>query len=287
MLQIGSWRVDLVNDCWLRMDGGGAFGLVPKVLWQRIIPADEDNLIPFATTCLLLRGYGHIAIVDTGIGYKLTDKQMQQWCIERPKGGLLEALALRGLSAEDVDTVINTHLHLDHAGGNTSLDEDGRLIATFPNAQYFTQAREYQDATEPNERTRATYMVENFVPLYEQGRLNLLDGDEEILPGVEGIVSRGHTPGHMSLRINGGDEHLGFVCDLASFAVHFERIGWMTAYDLEPLHTLENKRIWQSWALENEAMLVFPHDAARPICRAFERDGHLILEDIEENWLNS
>ena len=287
MIQLGDWRVDLINDCWLRLDGGGAFGLVPKILWQRHLPADENNLVPFAETCLLLRGHGHIALVDTGIGYKLPPKLELQWHIERPAGGLIETLSSLGVSEEQVDTVICTHLHLDHAGGNTKLDERGRPVPTFPNAVYITQEREYLDASQPNERTRATYQAENFTPLVESGQLKLLQGDGEILTGVEGIVTRGHTPGHMSVRISGGGRQLGFVCDLASLAIHFENLGWMAAYDVEPLHTLENKRRWQRWALENDAMLVFPHDVQRPICRAIEADGQFRLETLAERWVNA
>ena len=139
----------------------------------------------------------------------------------------------------------------------------------------------------PTNVRRATYLAENFTPLYEQGRLQLLQGDSEILPNVEGIVTRGHTPGHMSVRVSGGGEHLGFVCDLASLAIHFEHLGWMTAYDVEPLHTLKNKRIWQRWALEHEAILVFPHDVARPACRAVERDGRFKLQTLDERWVNT
>ncbi len=287
MFQLGEWRVDLINDCWLRMDGGGAFGLVPKALWQRLVSPDENNLIPFAETCLLLRGHGHIVVVDTGMGYKVSPKQQAQWHLERPSGGVLEALTALGVIADEVDTVICTHLHLDHAGGNTHYDERGQLVASFPNATYYTQEREFRDASQPNERTRATYLAENFTPLYEQGRLQLLEGDSEILPNVEGIVTRGHTPGHMSVRVSGGGAHLGFVCDLASLAIHFEHLGWMTAYDVEPLHTLENKRAWQRWAQEREAILIFPHDAARPACRAVEIDGRFTLRTLDERWVNA
>lgn len=286
MIRIGDWQVDLINDCWMMMDGGGAFGLVPKVLWQKHLPADENNLVPFSATCMLLRGYGHIAVVDTGMGYKVPSKLQKQFKMERPSGGLMETLNLMGVLAEKVDTVICTHLHSDHAGGNTKYDEQGQLVASFPNATYYVQEQEYSDAMRPNERTRATYQLENYSPLFDKGQLKLINGDTEILPGVKGTVTRGHTPGHMSVKVNGRGKHLGFVCDLASLAIHFENLGWMASYDLEPLYTLENKREWHQWALEHKALLVFPHDVNRPICQAREIDGKLVLINCNERWIN-
>ena len=286
MIHIGEWQVDIINDCWMRMDGGGAFGLVPKVLWQKHLPADENNLVPFSATCMLLRGNGHIAVVDTGMGYKVPAKHQRQFRMERPSGGLMETLSTLGVPAEEVDTVICTHLHSDHAGGNTKYDQQGQLVASFPNATYYVQEQEFLDAMRPNERTRATYQIENYSPLFELGRLKLLNGDTEILPGVKGIITRGHTPGHMSVRVSGGGKHLGFVCDLASLAIHFENLGWMASYDVEPLYTLENKREWHQWALKHNALLVFPHDVNRPICQAGEKDGKLVLTTYNERWIN-
>lgn len=285
-MQVGNWQVDLINDCWMRLDGGGAFGLVPKVLWQKHLPADEDNLVPFSATCLLLRGHGHIALIDTGLGYKIPPKMQSLWKIERPTGGLIEALQSLGLRPDDVDTVICTHLHSDHAGGNTELNDQGHLVASFPNATYYVQEREYQDAMQPNERTRATYDEGNYRPLMDQGLLTLLEGDEEILPGVEGIVTRGHTPGHMCVRISDGEDHLAFVCDLASLAVHFENLAWMAAYDVEPLYTLESKKTWREWVIEHQAIIVFPHDVNRPVCRAVATEGKFVLHTLNERWVN-
>jgi glyoxylase-like metal-dependent hydrolase (beta-lactamase superfamily II) len=132
----------------------------------------------------------------------------------------------------------------------------------------------------PNERTRATYMPMNYQPLVESGQMRLLDGDEEIVTGVRAVVTPGHTPGHMSVIVEHGNQHLMFVCDLASFAIHFEKLGWMTAYDVEPLITLETKRKWQQWAIETGATLIFPHDLHRPACRLTLQDGKPKLVDV-------
>jgi glyoxylase-like metal-dependent hydrolase (beta-lactamase superfamily II) len=286
MLQIGSIEIHLINDCTTLVDGGGAFGLVPRKLWQRYFTPDEDNLIPMCQTCLFVRAGDKNIVVDTGLGTKLNDKARRIWNI-RGEGGLIRGLGMLGIAPSDIDLVIDTHLHADHAGGNTSWDAAGKLIPTFPNAEYLVQRHEYEDAMQPNERTAATYLPMNYQPLVESGQMRLLDGDTEILSGIWGIVSRGHTPAHMSIRFEGGGKAAAFLCDLASYAVHFERLGWMTAYDVEPLQTLESKRIWQQWALENDALLIFPHDKKRPIGKLKRLEGDsLIFEAIDEPFVN-
>ncbi|MEO1166020.1 MAG: MBL fold metallo-hydrolase [Chloroflexota bacterium] len=175
MIKIGAIEIHLINDCMTYVDGGGAFGLVPRKLWQRYFTPDENNLIPMTETCLFVRAEGKNIVVDTGIGTKLNDKARRIWQIEN-EGSLLPSLKTLGVAPEDVDLVINTHLHVDHAGGNTYLDANGDLQATFPNAEYVTQRREYEDAMQPNERTAATYIPDNYHPLVETGQMRLLDG---------------------------------------------------------------------------------------------------------------
>lgn len=264
MFQIGNFRLHLINDSTIKVDPGGAFGLVPRVLWSPLMPPDENHLVPMIHNCLLVQAGGRNILVDTGHGHKLTDKQIAFMQLQRPQGGLLEGLARLGLSPATIDLVIDTHLHGDHAGGNTHYYEAGNIAPTFPNAEYMVQRREYEDAMHPNERTRATYFPMNYQPLVESGQMRLLDGDAEIAPGIWGHVTRGHTPAHMSIRFESNGQQALFVCDMASYALHFERLGWMTGYDVEPLETMESKRHWQKWALETGALLIFPHDPQRP-----------------------
>jgi glyoxylase-like metal-dependent hydrolase (beta-lactamase superfamily II) len=286
MLQIGNIEIHLINDCTTLVDGGGAFGLVPRKLWQRYFSPDDDNLIPMCQTCLFVRAGGKNIVVDTGLGTKLNDKARRIWNI-RGEGGLIRGLEMLGIAPSDIDLVIDTHLHADHAGGNTSWDAEGKIIPTFPNAEYVVQRREYEDAMQPNERTTATYLPMNYQPLVENGQMRLLDGDTEFVSGVWGIVSRGHTAAHMSVRFESGGKAAAFLCDLASYAVHFERLGWMTAYDVEPLETLESKRIWQKWALEKDAILIFPHDTKRPIGKLKRLEGDaVVVEPIDEPFVN-
>lgn len=282
MFQIGSIEVHLLNGGNVMVDGGGAFGLVPRILWSRHQPPNEQHMIPMCLNCLLIKADGKNILVDTGMGSKMPPKLVAQWQLTYPYGTLFEGLARLGLQAEAIDLVINTHLHADHCENNTKLGEEGSILPNFPNAEHVVQRREYEDAMHPNERTQATYILANYEPLMKTGQLRLLDGDTELLPGIEGIVTPGHTPGHMSVKISVGDEHLFFACDLATYSVQFEKLAWMTAYDVEPLVTLETKRKWQRWAIETNAIIVFPHDTTRLAARLTEDSGKPSLLALNE-----
>lgn len=261
MFQIGDLQIALINDGVVHVDAGGPFGLTPRVLYRSILEPDANNLIPMTLTCLLVRAAGKTIVIDTGLGEKLNDKMRANWGLDRSGGDLITGLARHGVKPDDVDLVIDTHLHADHCSGNTAfMPGTSEVRPTFPNAEYVVQRREYEDAMRPNERTRATYVPINYQPLVESGQMRLLDGDTEIVPGIYGIVARGHTPALMVIRFESGGQHAAFIGDLASYAIHFEKLGWMTAYDVEPLETLESKRRWQQWALETGALLIFQHD---------------------------
>ncbi len=286
MIQLGDLRIHLINDCQTRVDPGGAYGLVPRVLWSRYVQPDENQLIPTVQVCLLVQHGSENIVIDTGMGSRLSEKQIAMWQLTRPHGDLIAALGRLGVQPDDVNLVIDTHLHADHCAGNIRFDENGDLVPVFPKAEYVVQRREYEDAMRPNERTAATYNKDNWEVLMQNGQMRLLDGDVEIRPGVHCLVTRGHTPGHMSIRFESDGQHAAFLCDLATHAVHFERLGWMTAYDVEPLHTLETKRLWQKWALETNAILIFPHDVNRSIGRLSQSDdGKPQLIPMEEPFV--
>ncbi len=287
MIQLGDFQLHLINDCHILVDAGGAFGLVPRALWRGVfMPPDDDNLVPMTHHNLLVQAHSRNILIDTGYGTKLTEKQRSYLHMEHPEGGLVAGLARLGLAPGDINLVIDTHLHADHCGGNTAYAEDGSVVPVFPNAEYVVQRREYEDASHPNERTRATYIAANFRTLVDSGQMRLLEGDTEFAPGIRGVVTPGHTPGHMSVTLESGGQHAAFVCDLASYAVHFERLGWMTAYDVEPLVTLESKRKWQAWALETAALLIFPHDPLRPMGRLTEdANGKRSVVKLDEAYV--
>lgn len=249
----------IINDGHCRVDGGGAFGLVPRTFWERLLPPDSHNTIPFALNCLLVRSAGKTILVDTGYGAKLTPKEQQRVYLQRPNGDLVQQLARLGVGVEDVDIVVNTHLHADHCGGNTCFHGDA-LVPTFPNARYYAQRLEWADAATPNERTRATYRPENYLPLQDTGQLNLIDGNTRITPHVHTAVARGHTRAHQVVILESNGETALFVGDMTTLYYHFQRLAWVTAYDVEPLESIETKRYWQQWAVERNALIIFQHD---------------------------
>jgi glyoxylase-like metal-dependent hydrolase (beta-lactamase superfamily II) len=275
MLQIGDIRIHIIKDSEYLSDYGGVFGLVPRAVWERAnaVELRENDLVWTVTHNLLVQAVGKTIVIDTGYGANLHEKMIANWHLTRPDGTLMDGLARLNIRPEDVDLVIDTHLHGDHCGGNIIVDEDGKIRPAFPNAEYVAQRREYEDAMQPNERTRATYVPDNYRSLVESGQMRLLDGDTDFAPGIRGVVAPGHTPGHMAVRFESNGQHAAYVCDLATFSIHFERLGWMTAYDIEPIVTLETKREWQQWALETDALLIFPHDPLRPVARLTEAEN--------------
>ncbi len=286
MFRIGDIEVYLFNDAATWVDTGGMFGLVPRALWSRYYAVDARHLLKTATHNLLIRAGGQNIIVDTGFGNCLSAAQRKRRSVTDFDGTHAGLTAL-GIAPADIDIVIDTHLHDDHCTGNFRLDAAGARQPAFPNAEYLVQAREYHEAMQPNERTRATYLPANYQPLYESCQLRLLEGDSEILPGIDALVTPGHTPAHMSLRLASQGAQAAFLSDLASQAIHFERLGWMSAYDVEPLVTLETKRHWQKWALATQALLIFPHDALRPAGRLIENEqGRLTVQPVEVEYDN-
>lgn len=286
MFNIGDIDIHLVSDGIVWMDSGGPWGLVPRALWSRYLEPDDQHRVPMVLTCLLVRAAGKTIVVDTGVGEKITPKMAELWNLQRPHGTLLDGLARLGITPQEVDIVIDTHLHGDHCAGNTRFDADGEIVATFPNARYVVQRREFEDAMQPNERTRATYLPVNYAPLHATGQLDLLDGDTEIVPGVNTVVCPGHTPAMQCVVFEHGDQRALFVTDLASYAIHFEKLGWMTAYDVEPLVTLETKRCWQQWALETGALLIFQHDTQILAGHYVEDEaGHRSIVPVAADWV--
>jgi len=257
-----TWHLIPTGRVWV--DPGGPFGLVPRSLWSRTQQPNEHGLVPMDLTCLLIFSEGKTILVDTGLGDKLNEKGIRQWNLEHPQGTLLENLATHGVRPQDVDIVLDTHLHGDHCSGNTTLVE-GQLVATFPKAEYWVQRLEFADAMHTNDRTRATYLPENYVPLWEQGKLRLLHGDIQVTKDVRCIVTPGHTRAMQCILYEGDTKPLLYVADLASYAVHMERRAWVTAYDVEPLESIRTKGHWQQWALDTGATLVFEHDTTLPL----------------------
>jgi glyoxylase-like metal-dependent hydrolase (beta-lactamase superfamily II) len=277
-LRLGNIDLHIVSDGLAWMDGGGHFGLVPKVLWEKVVQADELNRVPMALSCLLVVSEGKRILVDTGFGDKLSPKERQIYSIAG-ENRLLGDLRRLGFAPGDIDIVINTHLHSDHCGGNT-VWRDGAIVPTFPRAEYRIQRLEWADACYPNERTKATYLAENFLPLEERGQVRLLYGDTRVTSEVRCIVTRGHTRAHQSVVIESGGETAIYLGDLASWAVSIERLAWTSAFDAEPLETIETKRRIRDWALEKDALLIFDHDSRVQMGYLREDKGEYKVEAV-------
>jgi glyoxylase-like metal-dependent hydrolase (beta-lactamase superfamily II) len=217
--------------------------------------------------CLLVEHDVGLVLIDTGAGSKEDPKFYDIYGVENRGGdgrtALEEAVVVAGFRVEDVALVINSHLHFDHAGGNTYRDRDGVLRPTFPKARYVVQAGEYHFATHVNERTAASYFPHNYVPLAEAGLYDFVDGEREIVAGIRSVPTPGHTPFHQSLLIDGGGEQAFYIADLAP-TVHHLPLPWIMGYDLEPLVTLETKRRILAQAAAEEWLVVFEHDATHP-----------------------
>ena len=262
--QLGQWRIHAIQAGGQKLDGGAMFGVVPKPLWERRIPADERNRIQLGMRCLLVEHDIGPVLIDTGAGNKETDKFYNIYGIDN--GGapgptrLEDGLRQIGVAPDDVVLVINSHLHFDHAGGNTTKGADGAVTPTFPNARYVIQRGEYDWATHPNERTAASYFLPNFEPLRATGQMELIEGDREIISGIHSMKTPGHTPHHQGLLIESAGERAFFLADLVPTTAHLP-LPWIMGYDVEPLVTLETKRRILAQAVDEGWLAVFEHDA--------------------------
>ena len=264
------------------VDPGGPFGLVPEALWKRHHKVNEQHLLPMELNCLLIKSEGKIILVDNGLGDKLNEKKMRQWHLEYPDGTLLENLARLDIRPEQIDIVLDTHLHSDHCGGNTMI-VDGKVVPTYPNAEYWVQGIEWGDAMNTNARTRSTYFPENFLPIWEAGQFRFLQGDTQVTKDIRCVVTPGHTRGHQCILIERKNGPLLYIADLASFAIHFQRSAWVTSYDVEPLETIRTKSKWQKWALENKAKLIFEHDPTMLVGQLMQDDdGRLSMRAVDD-----
>ncbi len=279
-MRVGSYEVSTVTAEWFRLDGGAMFGVVPRPMWEKTNSPDARNRILLAARVVLLQGDGRVAIIDAGCGGKEPEKFRDIYAIDR-RPGLPDALAAIGVPRERVTDVVLSHLHFDHAGGGTERDGD-RLVPTFPRATYHVQRANLEHARTPNERDRASYFAENFVPLEEAGVLRAHGPDDEILPGVFARVIDGHTPGQQMLAIGEGAGSVVFSGDLVPTASHLP-IPYVMGYDLEPLKAMAEKRRWLGEWAERGTVVVFDHDPEMAAARIAvgPRGYHVVAERVE------
>jgi glyoxylase-like metal-dependent hydrolase (beta-lactamase superfamily II) len=255
-----------------RLVGGAMFGVVPRALWQRAAPPDEENRVRLNANCLFVEAAGERVLVETGMGEKWSPRQREMYGVG-PGPTLAESLFERtGLRPSDVTIVVNTHLHFDHAGGNTALDAQERAVPAFPNARYFVSRAEYEHAEAPHERDRASYLPENWRPLAASGQLELKEAEYEVVPGLWMETVPGHSRTMQCVRLARGGRTLYGFADLVPTRAHVS-LAWVMSYDLYPVETLEAKRRLLPQAAREGWLCLFYHDPEAPLARIVEEDG--------------
>ena len=277
---IGRWRVHAIQAGGQKLDGGAMFGVVPRPLWEKRIAPDARHRIQLGMRCLLVEHESGLVLIDNGAGNKENEKFHDIYGVENAAAGvaapgaagrgaptqLEEGLARLGMTPADIAIVIDTHLHFDHAGGNTTLLPDGRIVPTFPSARYVVQRREYEYATHTNERTAASYFPHNFVPVLEAGQFDFVEGEREIVAGISVLPTPGHVPNHQGVLLRSDGATAFFLADLVPTTAHLP-LPWIMGYDVEPLVTLETRRRIMKRALDEQWLMVFEHDATTPWSR--------------------
>ena len=274
-LRLGDLELLVVSDGVLRQDAGAVFGLTPRVMWEPYVPElDGKHRLPMGLNCMVVRGEGKTVLVETGVGTKAS--RLPGAAETEGSGALLLNLEREGIRPEDVDIVVNTHLHFDHAGGNTLISE-GKPVPAFPRARYLIQKGEWRVASSPNERTRATYRAETFEPLDDARQVELVEGEVEVIKGLRLVPAPGHTADHCIVELDSGGELALYVGELAQQPVMLERIAWISAFDILPLVSLETKKRVIERALERRALIVSVH-------APYPGLGRLRLEDSRRRW---
>jgi glyoxylase-like metal-dependent hydrolase (beta-lactamase superfamily II) len=273
----GDLELISLSDGSFRLDGGAMFGVVPKPLWEKRAPPDERNRIRLGLRPLLVRGERTL-LIDAGIGGKMDAKSTEIYAIDRSRN-LDHSLAAAGVSRQDIDIVLASHLHFDHAGGFTTRDDAGRLVPTFPRARYVVRTAEWDDAAHPHERNRASYLEENFKPLADFGVLDLVAGNATIMPGVRVVRTGGHTMHHQIVVIESGSETAVFTADLMPTAAHVD-VPWIMGYDLHPMDTLRFKRTFVREAITHEYLIFFEHDPDIAAGYIRESEGRKRIEPV-------
>jgi glyoxylase-like metal-dependent hydrolase (beta-lactamase superfamily II) len=281
-MYLGEYRIEIIPDCEFKLDGGAMFGVVPRVLWERVCPPDELNRVTLTCNCLFIDTGKKKILIETGMGEKWSDKQMSMYGISRARPFANSLQAIAGCRPDDIDIVINTHLHFDHAGGNTinsphpyeggvaAASADGMVLSPqFKNARYLTSRSEFHAAENPHERDRASYLPANWQPLVDSGQLDLMPDVYELAPGIAVEQVRGHSETMQTVKITSGGETLFGFFDMVPTR-HHVAYPWIMSYDLYPTETLEFKKRILPQAVQEDWICHFYHDVEMPLCRLVE-----------------
>ncbi|MCK4337353.1 MAG: MBL fold metallo-hydrolase [Candidatus Aminicenantes bacterium] len=259
-ISLGNFTVHGLRDGFFHLDGGAMFGVVPKVMWQKLMPPDEDNRIKLGLNSLLVETPEKLILIETGVGTNLKKEYYDFYSIDR-KPGLTGAIKNLGYKPEDIDIVINTHLHFDHSGGNTIRKTKGgeEIVPTYPNAEYIIQQGEWDAAVNPTPRDRASYLKQNFIPLQKAGNVRLVIGNTRIAEGVEVVMAEGHTLHHQCVKISSGGKTIFFMGDMVPTSSHIG-LPYIMSYDLYPIKTMQSKQRFYDLAFEGDWIIAFNHD---------------------------
>jgi len=271
MMNLGEWTFRAFHDGRFKLDGGAMFGVVPKVMWEKKHPADEMNRIDLDLRCLLVDHEDRRILVDTGMGDRWDEKKAGVFGLERRRNQLVAELAESGITRESITDVILTHLHFDHAGG-TLREVDSALEPVFPGAQHWVQKRHWEWATSPSERDRASFRRDDFQALEQNGKLHLVDGAREIIPGVRTYPVHGHTPGQQMVEFHTGHGVVVYCGDLLPFLSQLH-VPWIMGFDLNPLLTVTEKKQFLTRAVEDKYILVDAHDTENEAATVIFDDG--------------
>jgi glyoxylase-like metal-dependent hydrolase (beta-lactamase superfamily II) len=271
---VGDYRVEVVPDGEFRLDGGAMFGVVPRTLWAQQAPPDEENRVRLNANCLFVDTGRERVLVETGMGDKWSARHAAMYGVARERPLAESVREIAGCAPEDVTVVVNTHLHFDHAGGNTRLDGGGRTVPAFPNARYFVSRSEFEHAERPHERDRASYLPENWQPLVERGQLELKQDNYEVVPDMRMETIAGHSRTMQCWRLERGGRTLFGFADLVPTRAHVPA-AWVMGYDLFPVESVEAKKRLLPRAAREGWLCLFYHDPDAPLCRVVEKDGKL------------
>jgi glyoxylase-like metal-dependent hydrolase (beta-lactamase superfamily II) len=271
-MEFGEYRLCVVPDTEFRLDGGAMFGVVPRTLWSRVAPPDGENRVRLNMNCLFIDTGAEKILIDTGIGEKFTEKQRAIYAIDRKRSFEESLKAIAGVDTDEITIVINTHLHFDHAGGNTELDSSGSAVPAFRNARYMVSRLEHEHAEAPSERDRASYFPDNWRPLISTGQLELREADYEVAPGIRMETHAGHNRSMQCLRVERGGQTLFGFADLVPTQAHVG-LAWIMGYDLFPVETLEAKKRLLPQAARDNWLCWFYHDSDAPLGRIVEKNG--------------
>ena len=276
-MKFGQFEINTFVEQKFKLDGGSMFGVIPKSMWSGMISPDENNLIPMQTNIFILKAHGKNFMFDAGLGDTLSKREKKVYGTDG-KSSMDEGLKSLGLTRDNIDYVILTHLHTDHAGGAVRL-EDGKFVPAFPKARYVLSKQEWEDATHPNERTDAVYDPKRYFALKDAGQVDLLDADTELFPGIRAVFTGGHTEGHFALKMESEGQKVFYYADIFCMS-HHVRVPFVPAADISPLQTMEVKRKVLPEIIHDEVVMAFDHDTEMPLAKVRLNGKHVVAVPV-------